>query len=189
MKIYYDTEFIEDGQTIELISIGLVADDGREYYAVRSEIDQWTPEGSEKLHKRISGHQWLMENVVPHLPLNKPPARTDNSWIWSLDRSSLLVKPRWVIANEVREFILSVPDRELWAWYAAYDHVALCQLWGPMIRLPDGIPMWTNDLKQEAQRLGNPEVPKQDAAGEHNALADARYNREIAAFLAAREAS
>ena len=42
--------------------------------------------------------------------------------------------------------------------------------------------MWTNDLKQEAERLGNPQVPEQ-ATGEHNALADARHNREIARFL------
>jgi hypothetical protein len=29
MKYYYDTEFIEDGRTIDLISIGIVAEDGR----------------------------------------------------------------------------------------------------------------------------------------------------------------
>jgi hypothetical protein len=32
--IYYDEEFLEDGRTIELISIGLVREDGAEYYAV-----------------------------------------------------------------------------------------------------------------------------------------------------------
>jgi hypothetical protein len=181
MKIFYDTEFIEDGRTIDLISIGMVAEDGREYYAVNSEIDQWV--GSEELHKRIANHRWLIENVVPHLPLSSPPSRTNSSWIWSLDKRSTLVKPHWVIANEVRDFILGIPERELWAWYAAYDHVALCQLWGSMISLPDGIPMWTNDLKQEAERLGNPQVPQQ-AEGEHNALADARHNLVIAGFLA-----
>ena len=34
MRIFYDTEFLEDGKTIDLISIGMVAEDGREYYAV-----------------------------------------------------------------------------------------------------------------------------------------------------------
>lgn len=174
MILAYDTEFIEDGHTIDLISVGVVAEDGREYYAVNSDIDWWTADGSEKLHRRISGHNWLMTNVIPHLPLNSKPSRGDNTWIWSLDKSSTLVKPRWVIANEVREFILSVPDRELWAWYAAYDHVALAQLWGPMTRLPEGVPMWTNDLKQEVGRLGNPELPPMPGATEHNALDDAR---------------
>ena len=56
------------------------------------------------------------------------------------------------VAREVRCFILAAPDPELWAWCGAYDHVALCQLWGRMIDLPKGVPMWTNDLKQEAER-------------------------------------
>ena len=92
------------------------------------------------------------------------------------------MKPRQVIANEVRDFILATPGRELWAWYAAYDHVVLCQLWGTMVQLPKGVPMWTNDLKQEAERLGNPRVPEQES-GEHDALADARHSRDIARFL------
>lgn len=34
MRIYYDCEFLEDGNTIDLISMGMVAEDGRELYAV-----------------------------------------------------------------------------------------------------------------------------------------------------------
>lgn len=83
--------------------------------------------------------------------------------------------PLRMIRNQVREFIQATPDPELWAWYAAYDHVALAQLFGRMIDLPDGVPMWTNDLKQEAERLGNPQMPEQ-AEGHHNALSDARHN-------------
>jgi hypothetical protein len=186
-KIYYDCEFLEDGKTIDLISIGMVAD-GREYYAVNANA----PWG------RIKQHEWLCRNVVPHLPLGRvgsfppdrkiikaSPASPDRYW-FDIDRTSPLVRPMRLIANEVREFILAGPDPELWAWYAAYDHVVLCQMWGPMAKLPEGVPMWTNDLKQECQRLGDPKVPEQ-GAGEHNALADARHNRVIAEFLAGLE--
>jgi hypothetical protein len=41
MKYWMDTEFIERPYTIDLISIGLVAEDGREFYAESSEVD-WT---------------------------------------------------------------------------------------------------------------------------------------------------
>ena len=41
MKYWIDTEFIERPCTIDLISIGLVAEDGREFYAESSEVD-WT---------------------------------------------------------------------------------------------------------------------------------------------------
>jgi hypothetical protein len=183
--IYYDTEFIEDGRTIDLISIGMVAEDGREYYAVNSEAD-W---------ERIKGDDWLVRNVVPSLPVTGRTSldtylkHSPNSFprpaisLVSIDVTDTRVKPRQVIANEVRDFIFAAPDPQLWAWYAAYDHVALCQLWGRMIGLPKGVPMWTNDLKQECVRLGDPRMPEQ-ADGEHNALADARHVKAMAEFLA-----
>ncbi|MET8864654.1 3'-5' exoribonuclease [Nonomuraea sp. NPDC004580] len=169
MKIFYDTEFIEDGKTIDLISIGMVAEDGRELYAVSCEFS----------FSALQRNDWLMANVAPSLPIK--PALDGGPW----DREHpdyRHVHPRAEIARKVERFIRATPDPELWAWYAAYDHVALCQLFGRMIDLPDGVPMWTNDLKQEAERLGNPRMPRQ-AEGEHNALADARHNQLMHDFL------
>lgn len=174
MRIFYDLEFHEDGITIDPISVGMVTEDGDEYYAVNADMDA----------DRIARNPWLMENVVPALPF------------WPIRPVSIVfgtehpdVKRKATIALEVRDFILSQPDPELWAWYGAYDHVALAQLWGRMIDLPDGIPMWTNDLRQEAHRLGNPDLPEQPGAGVHNALEDARHNQVRARYLADLEAT
>ena len=153
----------------------MVAGDGREYYAVVRD---------DALISRAYEHPWLRENVVPSLPVAL--AGIGAFWHWDdFHPDHLHVRNREIIAKEVRGFILAAPDPQLWAWYGAYDHVALCQLWGRMIDLPKGVPMWTNDLKQECARLGDPRVPEQ-GPGEHNALADARHNRDIAEFLAAR---
>lgn len=178
MKLFYDTEFIENGKTIDLISIGVVAEDGREYYAVNADAD-W---------RRVRRHPWLMENVVPHLPKAYGDARNHMPRRWLFNYADPSVKPRPTIADEVRAFIQETPGAELWAWYGAYDHVALAQLWGRMIDLPKGVPMWTNDLKQEVARLGNPTLPKQDSA-EHNALADARWVKAAYEWLHGREAA
>jgi hypothetical protein len=172
VKIFYDTEFLEDGQTINLISIGMVREDGREYYAIVD--DPGT------IHRAVH-HDWLRGNVLPHLPLNADWYHTP----WDSghpDAARVKLKP--LIAAEVRDFILAEPDPQLWAWYGAYDHVVLCQLWGRMIDLPEGVPMWTNDLKQECVRLGNPRMPAQES-GEHNALADARHVKVMAEALQA----
>lgn len=179
MKIFYDTEFLEDGKTIELISIGMVAEDGREYYAVNRDMP----------YKRIARSVWLMANVVPSLPRLHGDARLHyagkRSNPLALDWTHPHMKRRARIADEVREFIQATPDVELWAWYGAYDHVALCQLWGTMIGLPKGVPMYTHDLKQEVDRLGNPPMPEQ-ADGHHNALADARHVKAMAEHLVVR---
>lgn len=172
----YDTEFLEDGQTINLISIGIVCDDGREYYAVNSDAD-WD---------RIERDDWLMTNVVPHLPMRrgeKPSKFENRSRIWGLDRSSVLIKPKWLIANEVREFILESVNHGdtpwLWAYYGAYDHVALAQLFGKMIHLPEGIPMFTHELKQLMETMPTSWEPPTQDGNEHNALADARWNMRV----------
>lgn len=179
MKIFYDTEFIDNGQTIDLVSIGMVAEDGRELYAVRAEFNQ----------RALLSNPWLRENVWPHLPTTKRVQHRDGlPPHGALDVDHPDVRSGAQITRMVQQFILSTPDVELWAWYAAYDHVALAQLWGPMSDLPGGVPMWTNDLKQEHVRLGEPDLPEQ-ADGLHNALADARHVKVMAEFLAALERS
>jgi len=196
MTIYcYDTEFLEDGHTIDLISIGIVCEDGREYYAVNSDCD----------FTRIKENDWLVRKVVAHLPVDSPKSLAEyikhpsNSYpkpsikYLDLDRTSSKVKPKWVIANEVRDFMLagveltgpSIYLPELWAYYGAYDHVALAQLWGQMIALPKGIPMWTHDLMQLIEGIPDFKKPAQDG-DEHNALADARWNYQL--LCAARRA-
>lgn len=151
MKYWYDSEFLEDGSTIDLISIAFVAEDGREYYAVNADMDMG----------RIVEDAWLMKNVMAQLP-------EPSEW-----------KPKEVIAKEVLAFLTA--DRqepELFAWYSAYDHVAYAQLWGKMINLPTGLPMFTHDVRSMLDWL-LPKgdrflLPKQDD-GVHDALADARH--------------
>lgn len=177
MTVYsYDTEFLEDGETIALISIGIVADDGREFYAVNRDAP-W---------KRIYKHQWLVDNVIPSLPQIRGDRRHHvpvRSNPYALDFHHRDVKNRCDIAADVQRFLLSGETApELWAYYGAYDHVALCQLWGRMIDLPDGVPMWTNDLQQEITRRGV--KPPEQTAGLHNALDDARWVADSLRWLA-----
>ena len=58
MRFFYDSEFIEDGRTIELISIGVVAEDGREYYAVSSEFDPSRAGDWVRGNAVIGPHNW-----------------------------------------------------------------------------------------------------------------------------------
>jgi hypothetical protein len=176
MKYFYDLEFLEDGKTIDLISIGIVAEDGREYYAVNWNAD-WD---------RVVRHEWLRANVWPSLPLKREP---EGPWIReSIDGQHRDVKRHGIIAEEVRDFLRPNPDdyrhTELWAWCGAYDHVATYQLWGPMSKVHGtGLPFYTHDLKSvhdlflnEEQRETLRNLPM--AGDAHNALDDARQLRD-----------
>lgn len=173
MRIYYDWEFLEDGRTIDGISIGMVREDGKEYYAISGEFNQ----------SAAQEHEFVRTQVLPHLPMIPKPY---NPYKYYLDNHHPDVKGRRQIAQEVKEFVLGVPDGkpELWAYFGAYDHVALCQLFGDMMSLPEGFPMFTNDLKQEMDRLG---VTKKDLPEQgqnlHKAIDDARWNKAAHEFL------
>lgn len=144
MRVFFDTEFYENGCTIQLISIGMVREDGATFYRETADAKALVEED-----------EWLYENVRPHLK-----GRT--TW------------PNSAIGKEIVEFV--GPNPEFWAYYADYDWVVLCQLFGRMIDLPAGWPMYCRDVKQEADRL-NAKLPKQNAA-EHDALADALWTRD-----------
>lgn len=178
-RYFYDFEFIEDGATIAPISIGIVDSGEREYYAVFADAP-W---------KRVKKHAWLMANVVPHLPKVYGDARNHMPKSWLFNMSDPCVKPKALIAAEVRDFLIGRNEQiELWGYYASYDHVALSHLWGTMVDLPRGVPMWTNDVQQVAYEMGLDACLPAQPADLHNALADARWTREAWRYLVAQRA-
>lgn len=159
MRYFLDTEFSERGSEypLLLISVGIVAEDGREFYAIHSEF---SPDDC---------NLWVRDNVLPHLDLN-------DGW----DRRCAL--------DEMEAQLLQFCDvqkygkPEFWGYYADYDWVVFCQIFGAMIHLPKGWPMYCRDIKQLCDDLGNPPLPQQ-GKGEHNALLDARWNKLAFEFL------
>jgi hypothetical protein len=176
-KYWLDTEFIEDGKTIDLVSIGLVCEDGREFYAENLDAD---------LNK---ASDWVKENVIKHLWSRQSDKSFANAWSRDNNGVGGLISHK-EIRGEVFRFcnpeIHGKP--EFWADYCSYDWIAMCQLFGTMMDLPKGFPMYCHDLQQECDRLGNPELPQQEH-GQHNALADARHNKVVWEFLRDLEAS
>lgn len=154
-RYFLDTEFSERGPyaLIDLISIGLVCADGREYYAVNEDHDPKTV------------NPWVRENVLPHLPVKGP--------LW---------RSRKAIKEDLLGFFSVSQRPEMWAYYSAYDFVLFCQLFGTMIDLPDHLPKFCMDLKQLSVEVGSPRHPKQTGL-QHDALEDARYNKELFEFL------
>lgn len=146
---FLDQEFIEDGRTIDLVSIGLVCEDGRELYAVSSEFDA------------SKAGDWVKEHVLP-----------------KLDRGPRIPVAR--IRDEVLRFV-GATRPAFWGYYADYDWVVFCRLFGRMIDLPEGWPKYCRDVKQWCDLLGNPRLPSPEH--EHHALFDARWVRQAHAFL------
>lgn len=198
-KYFFDTEFLEGTQktlfgktkpTIDLISIGIVSEDNREYYAISKDFnlkEAWNrfqlkkvdyhPNGME--HSPMIKEYWIRENVLKPLWLElyhkdkeciRSNAKLDSIRIEaSFTHKSLkrLIKKygksNEQIAKEIKHFIANRPinsnkeqwildydtkDVQFYGYYADYDWVVFCWLFGKMIDLPAGFPMYCIDLKQ-----------------------------------------
>lgn len=207
MKYFIDTEFIEGFHKplfgrrrhfIDLISIGIVCEDGREYYAISNEFNS------------KDADQWVKDNVIAKLP----ERYVDFHDSPRLKQEALLWKSNKRIADEIIQFVnhpkpTVLDNPEFYAYYADYDWVVFCSLFGRMIDLPAGFPMYCKDLKQmldekskywigkstleRTQCMGtditkdivdiksHPNYPKKE--NEHSALDDAKWNFELYKFL------
>ncbi len=206
MRYYLDTEFLQGTQNklfgktkqmIELISIGLVDENGREFYAISKEFnlkEAWNrydevinkrfPQGAE--YDRI---YWIRNNVLR--PIFVELANIHIEYVNKAHRMGIGVTKKdifkfsyknmkWLlntygeknieIANSICAFIYGddcggsgmsaiemamkyeISDKtlepEFYAYYASYDWVVFCQIFGGMMSLPKGFPMHINCLKQ-----------------------------------------
>lgn len=151
MKYFIDTEFIEIPGSIQLISIGIRCEDGREYYAVSSEFNPY------------DANEWVRDNVLQKI-------------------KSKNAKNISQIREEIRAFIKG-ENIQFYGYYADYDWVVFCWIFGTMLELPKNYPMYCRDLKQMMDERGLDKAWKKincpDPEDEHDALVDANWNYNL----------
>lgn len=159
VKYFLDTEFIDKGLTLDVISVGLVAEDGREYYAISTEFDP------------SRANAMVRAEVLPAL-------EPTDSGLW---------KPLRRIRDELAVFTRGGAP-EFWTWGGgAFDWLAILAIFGSSDNFPDGWPYGPFDLDQWLRQLeierDDPRLPTHPGRA-HHALADARHNRLAYEFLA-----
>lgn len=140
----------------------LDTESGAEFYAESRDVD---------LSK---ANPWVREHVLPYL--GQWDEADDPVEPWPNDRIAGMLTA--FVASELEPY----STVEFWTYFGDYDWVVTCQLFGTMMDLPEGWPMFAYDLKQLSVQVGNPDLPKQ-VSTEHHALADAHWNRDVYGFL------
>jgi hypothetical protein len=200
---------------IDLISIGIVCEDGREYYAMNRDLNL----------KHAKKNKWLKDNVLSKLPQKEPLYPPHGSpRIWQESRRWL---PMEQIKQEVIDFCGGKLDYDVhgsfyryddgnpvfYGYYADYDWVVFCWMFGNMMELPNGFPQFCIDLKQILnEKLNSSNISLSTINGksteidrqatfeeklkwitsqpaypkqknEHNALDDAKWNLNLYRFI------
>lgn len=189
---FLDTEFLEGTQTkrflgipygttkptIDLISIGIVSEEGKEYYAISKDFnlkEAWNrydlkPDINNGGMKKV---YWIRENVL--LPIydelftkwcNDTKSLTGDEFMYfTYGTLKKLINKYGKTNKQIAEDIKSIftadkfkhegtyPNTypkgvKFYGYYSDYDWVAFCWLFGKMIQLPKGFPMYCIDLKQ-----------------------------------------
>lgn len=130
--VFLDTEFTGLHKYAQLISIGLVAENGSMFYG---EVTDWD---------RTETHPWLEENVLPHLSGNLRSA--SNAKV----QAQMFVRGESVTLSRcLRNWFAQFGGENsviIWADVLAWDWVLFCDLFGGAFGLPPQIHYIPRDL-------------------------------------------
>lgn len=174
MKVFLDTEFTSLNQHAQLISLALVDEEGREFYAEFDDYDTL----------KLSKFQY--ENVIVNLFYQnmKGPIK-------EVKESCTLIKGSTeTIVSELKSWLKSYEIIEIWADVLAYDWVLFCELFGGALAIPHNIFFAPFDLSTLIRVKGliqprdkyNNDISRYkyvnyNMSGQHNALHDARVSK------------
>ena len=178
MKIFFDTEFTGLHKDTTLIRIGLVAGDGKTFYAELTDYD------------RNQVDYWIKENVLAHLKFN------DNAKC-SIKRhdDNVEVKGDKKYVRDCLQVWLSKYDSvQLVSDVCHYDMVLFIDLFGSAFDLPKNVCPFCYDINHDIAELceisdaeafdkSREEICYKEVEGDkHNALYDAKVIKEIYSY-------
>lgn len=137
MKIYFDSEFTGLIKNTDLISIGCIAENGRQFYA------EFTDYNSRLID------DWLQKNVIENLLYN------DRDHFIKKEENSIFmkdIKPN--IKNAFESFILDMDSVTMFSDISSYDWVLFCDLWGGALNIPDKIDPFCRDIGHYLEQNG-----------------------------------
>ena len=161
-KLFFDTEFTGLHQKTTLISIGIVSDCGKTFYAEFTDYDK----------KQVD--EWLQTNVIDNLYLSV----MDNNA--SLNEWRLIANTE-AIKEALERWIEQFESVQVWSDCLSYDWVLFNQIWGHAFSIPKNVYYIPFDICTLFKVKGiDPDINREqfselvDGSQKHNALWDAK---------------
>lgn len=136
MNIYFDTEFTGLHKNTTLISIGLVDENNRTFYAEFTDFDQ------------SQVNDWILENVIEHLICNKPENRGKRGTSIFGDKT-IVVGEKQLIKTELENWLSEYDDVQLVSDVCHYDMVLFIDIFGDAFSIPKNVSAVCYDINQD----------------------------------------
>ncbi|KAG3044581.1 hypothetical protein PC121_g21817 [Phytophthora cactorum] len=163
MKVFFDTEFTGLHQNTTLISIGLIAENGRTFYAEFNDYD------------KSQVNNWILANVINNLIIH--PDR--KNYYRVTDNEEIHLGNSAHITDKLEEWLYKLGEVEIWSDCLHYDWMLFVNLWGNAFSIPSNVYYIPFDICTLMKVKGvDPDVNREEFAGiegaKHNALHDAK---------------
>jgi len=167
-KVFFDTEFTGLHQETSLISIGLISECGKEFYAELTDYDK----------SQID--DWLQQNVINNLMFKNDESQTEVTYKrYSYGKHFQTTSED--LADELNSWLSQFDKVEIWSDCLSYDWVLFNQIFGHAFNIPSNVYYIPFDIctlfnvkdidpdinREEFVELSNVE-------NKHNALHDAK---------------
>lgn len=170
MNLYFDTEFTGLHKDTTLISIGIISEDGRTFYAELNDYD------------KTQIDDWLQENVINNLSYNgSAPFKEELSCKAESKRSVIAKGNIKEVSEALLEWTKQFEDIKIWSDCLAYDWVLFNHLFGHAFNLPKNIYYIPFDICTLFEIKGiDPDISREEFINnsiegkKHNALYDAK---------------
>ena len=181
MNIFFDTEFTGLHKNTSLISIGLIDEVGRTFYAELTDYD------------KSQVNDWILENVIEHLVCNKPGNR-GKVGTSVFGNKTLVIGDKYKVKNELTNWLSEYDEVQLISDVCHYDMVLFIDIFGDAFSIPHNVSAVCYDINQDiAEYNGTSNKEAFDESREnfierqgisiegdkHNALYDAMVIKEI----------
>ena len=174
MKVFFDTEFTGLHQETKLISIGMVDEKGRAFYAESDYFDDGYANSEDEI--------WIKENILPCLKFSGKNKWTPGNYILHTGyRESKLFGNRACIRDGIEKWVAKYDTVELWSDCLSYDFVLFNDLWGHAFKIPKNVYYIPFDICTMFKLLNiDPDINREEFVGmtegaeKHNALWDAK---------------
>lgn len=180
-KLFFDFEFTGLKQNTTPISLGIVSDNGRSFYA------EFTDFSHKQIESEDDNGEFIKENVLKNLVLEKIGFKNDQYEAYNLYNKPWSMKvygDKRFVAEKLQMWLSSFDDQiELWGDCLAYDWVLFCDLFGHAFNIPSNVYYIPFDICTLFKVKGiDPDINREqftkymiaeDTANKHNSLYDA----------------
>lgn len=184
-KLFFDMEFTGLHKNTTPISIGIIADGGRTFYAEFNDYDESQVD------------DWLKDNVINKLLMSPPAEGEDEYYVASNPVNPNIRFPKDLysyysvqlrgnasqIRKELERWLKQFESVVMWSDCLAYDWVLFCELFGGAMKIPGNVYYIPFDICTFFKLAAiNPDINREayvfgrhhNATGKHNALWDAK---------------